>query len=68
MKYNLKEAVTISTGDPLHGRMEITFPAGRTTPKSEQEEVAFEALVTAGFAERVPETKAEKAAVAEQEE
>jgi hypothetical protein len=68
VKYNLKAEVTISSSDPLLGAFEVTFPAGRTTPKSETEEAAFEKLVEGGFAERVPETKAEKEQLAAAEE
>lgn len=66
MKYKLEKAVTISSGHPLYGRFKYAWEAGTHKPKSEQEREALDRLVSQGFAEEVPETKAEKAATDEE--
>lgn len=59
MKYRLQGA--ISGEIPVLGhRYAFDFAANRTTPQSEQDEEAFEYLVSIGWAERVPESKADE--------
>lgn len=59
MKYRLQGAVSGEL--PVMGhRYEFSFAASRTTPQSEEDEAVFEWLASWGFAERVPETPADK--------
>lgn len=57
-RFRLSEPVHIETHHGTHGPIDLSFPAGDVSPRSEQEEAALLHLVGIGLAERIGETPA----------
>lgn len=53
MKYEIAEDVRIATNSPMFGPIRLSFKAGTHEARSDQEEVALQALVRKGLAEVV---------------
>jgi len=55
VRYRVSEPVHLETHHGTHGPIELSFPAGEVSPRSEQEEAALLHLTYLGLAEEVAE-------------
>lgn len=64
-RYHLTEPVHLETHHADLGPIEVAFPAGEVSPRSEQEEAALSALAGMGLAEALPDTPVAEAEVSD---